>query len=44
MQSLEEDIIDWSQEQGWEVTLLEAGFMQDYPREFAPRTLTITNS
>jgi hypothetical protein len=42
MQTLEEDITRWSQEQGWQVNLREAGFMQDYPREFIPRTLTIT--
>ena len=44
MQSLEEDITRWSQEQGWQVEVREAGytgFTDDYRREFVPRTLVI---
>ena len=41
MYSLEEDVTRWSGERGWQVQTTKAGFMEDYPREFVPRTLTI---
>jgi hypothetical protein len=40
-QSLENDVMRWSQEQGWQVQVTEARMMEEYPREFVPRTLTI---